>query len=166
MNNNISINMKLDGNLYYGDKTVLDCNCSRDKYPTCNDYDTRAKLSFEIKYNDVIVLIGEFQLYQDSSFYTPEKVFFEKVYLSDEDNDDDKKDFIDIEPTKTPKEYSSISPKDWHEMLLQLKNRVGSVLNNNKQIICQIYGTIYQSHLEEAFNGGIDFGEIIDRMYL
>ncbi len=167
-NNNISINMNLDGKIYT-DKDILDCKCLKNGLSICMEYDTETKLSFELKYFNDIILIGKIRLYQENEIVSGNRVLFGKFGLCNNDEDDDEKNFIDIEPNKINKEYSSISPNSWHIILLELKKRISTVVNDNQEIIREIFDLIHlQTYLEEFNNeskyNGIDFREILDRM--
>ena len=107
------------------------------------EYDTETKLSFELKYFNDIILIVKIRLYQENEIVSGNRVLFGKFGLCNNDEDDDEKNFIDIEPNKINKEYSSISPNSWHIILLELKKRISTVVNDNQEIIREIFDLIH-----------------------
>ena len=155
---NISILMESDGDLYK-QNTILDCNSSRDKSIKCPEFDTLFALSFKLKYFNDVVLNCQIYMYQDFKYISDDKVWFGKPYLDDiEDNEDEEKNFIIIEENKKEKEFSSISPCEWHKILLKLKKRIHE--ENDTQEICKVI--FYLLYTEENFyqSYGVDFREI------
>ena len=161
-NEDIVIFIKHDGDLHKG-KSMLECKCPGDVF-SCTEYDTAINIFFELKKTGVVILKGEIHLDQEIETMMDNKVYFRNPIF----DEDDKKNFIIIEPNKKENEYSSISPEGWYSILLALKKRINQI-NKTKDIFNAISTLLYtRTYLEEyhtqSIHNGIDFREITDNM--